>query len=302
MRNPNLSYLLAALQAAAVCLCPTSVEAQLLPSDVGATVSGFQDDFDGGTLNPNWVVRGASVFSVGGGMLHVTSTIGDPNHLLYELGGYNNSVQEVLARIRVTNFGSGDAPRAGISAAADTGTSQGINLMFRDEPNPGQRHFEFLDDTRAWGTEFAFAWQNNTWYWLRLRHEPNAASQGGVNDVFGKIWLADGSQAEPAAWQMAYDYTPTRSARTGFAGLAATSTGGTAEVDVDYVLIKASGLPNIVIAPNSFVQTPVAITSQPQSRTVLQCQQVIFDVAFVGTPPFTFQWYKDGVAIPGAIG
>src|SRR6185295_6695635 len=100
MRNPNLSYLLAALQTAAFFLCASTLKAQLLPTDVGTTVSGFQDDFDGGTLNPNWVVRGASVFSVGGGMLHVTSATGDPNHLLYELGGYNNSVQEVLARIR----------------------------------------------------------------------------------------------------------------------------------------------------------------------------------------------------------
>jgi len=300
MRNPNLSFWLAALQGAVLLISPSHLPAQLLPSDVGATVNGFQDDFDGGSLNPSWVARGANVFSVSGGMLHVTSTTGDPNHLLYELGGYNNSVQEVLARIRVTSFGSGDGPRAGVSAAVASGTSQGINLMFRDEPNLGQRHFEFLDDALAWGTELVFAWQNNTWYWLRMRHEPNAASLGGVNDVFGKIWLADGTQAEPAAWQMTYDYTPGRSARTGFAGLAATSLVGTADFDVDYVLIKASGLPSIVVAPNAFVQAPVTITNQPQSRTVLQCQQIAFGVGYSGTSPFTFQWHKDGVAIPGA--
>lgn len=300
MRNPNLSYWLAALQAAAVYLSTPSVEAQLLPSDVGATVSGYQDDFDGGSLNPNWVVHGANVFSVSGGMLHVTSTAGDPNHLLYELGGYNNSVQEVLARIRMNNFGSGDPPRAGISAVTDTGTSQGMNLMFRDEPSLGQRHFEFLDDTRAWGTEFALNWQNNTWYWLRLRHEPNAASQGGVNDVFGKIWQADGTQAEPAAWQMTYDYTPGRAARIGFAGIAATSTSGTAEFDVDYVLIKAAGLPSIVVAPSTFVQTPVAITNQPQNWTAVEGDSVTFTVGVNGNPQPTFQWYRDNVPIPGA--
>jgi hypothetical protein len=200
----------------------------------------------------------------------------------------------------VTNFGSGDPPRAGVSAATDTATSQGINLMFRDEPNPGQRHFEFLDDTRAWGTEFASAWQNNTWYWLRLRHEPNAASQGGANDVFGKIWLADGSQTEPAAWQMTYDYTPGRTARTGFAGLAATSTSGTAEFDVDYVLIKAAGLPNIVVAPNSFVQTPVAITNQPQSQTVVEGGAATFTAGVTGNPLPTFQWFRNEAPIPGA--
>jgi hypothetical protein len=299
MQNLTCSFLLAALLGAAIWLQPSPLQGQLLPADTGTTVSGFQDDFDGAALNPNWAVRGASVYTLSGGMLRVTSTTGDPNHLLYELAGYNNSVQEVLARIRVTNFGSGDGPRAGVSAAVDTATSQGINLMFRDEPNPGQRHFEFLDDARVWGTELAFAWQNNTWYWLRLRHDPNAASLGGVNDVFGKIWLADGSQAEPAAWQFTYDYTPGRSARTGFAGLAATSAGGTAEFDVDYALIKAAGLPNIVVAPNTFVQTPVMITNHPQSQHVLQCSSVVFTVGYNGTPPFAFQWFKDGGTIPG---
>jgi len=300
MRISNLSFWRAALLGAALSFDLIPVSAQLLPTDVGATVNGFQDDFDGASLNPNWVVRGASVYSVSGGMLRVTTTVGDPNHLLYELGGYNSSVQEVLARIRVNSFGTGDPARAGLSAATDAATSQGINLMFRDEPNPGQRHFEFLDDTRAWGTELAFNWQNNTWYWLRLRHEPNAASLGGVNDVFGKIWLADGSQAEPAAWQMTYDYTPTRSARTGFAGIAATSTGGTAEFDVDYVLIKASGFPGIVVAPNTFIQTPVTITNQPQSQTVVEGSSVTFTVGAAGSPFPAFQWYRNDITISGA--
>ena len=50
----------AAFLGAAVCFHPARLQAQLLPSDVGATVSGFQDDFDGGALNANWVVRGAN--------------------------------------------------------------------------------------------------------------------------------------------------------------------------------------------------------------------------------------------------
>ncbi len=300
MQNPISSFLSAAFLCVAGAFSSTTLEAQFLPGEVGSTVSGYQDDFDGATLNPNWMVRGANVFSVSGGLLHVTSTTGDPNHLLYELAGYNGSLHEVLVRIRVNNFGTADGPRAGVSAAVDPGSSQGINLMFRDEPNPGQRHFEFLDDTRAWGTEFAFNWQNNTWYWLRLRHEQNALSQGGVNDVFGKIWLADGSQAEPAGWQMTYDYIPARSTRSGFAGIAATSLGGTAEFDVDYVLIKAQGLPAIVVAPNSFVQMPVMITSQPQSWTAMPGEAATFNVSASGIPQPAFQWYRGNVAIPGA--
>jgi hypothetical protein len=266
--------------------------AQQVPLDVGTTVAGFQDDF-AGALNPNWVVRGANVYSVSGGMLRVASASGDPNHLLYEVAGYDNTIQEVLVRIRVTNFGSGDGPRGGIATGIDPATSRGINLHFRDEPALGQRHIEFLDDALAWGTEFPFAWQNNVWYWLRLRHEPNAASQGGVNDVFAKIWLADGSQPEPAAWQAAYDYIPTRTTRTGFAGITACSLGGTAEFDVDYLLIKATGLPNITVAPNAFVQTPVAITNQPQSMTVLDCRPVTFTVGASGNPVPTLQWFRN---------
>ena len=83
-----------------------SARAQQLPADVGATVTGYQDDFDGAALGPGWTVRGQNVYSVSGGMLHVTSAGGDPNHLLYEVGGYDNTVQEVLARIRVNNFGT----------------------------------------------------------------------------------------------------------------------------------------------------------------------------------------------------
>ncbi|MCI0746497.1 MAG: lamin tail domain-containing protein [Verrucomicrobia subdivision 3 bacterium] len=275
-------------------------DAQFLPNDVGTTVAGFQDDFDGGSLNPNWVLRGVPVFSVSDGLLRVTSTLGDPNHLLCELPGYNTSVQEVLARIRVTDFGTGDPSRGGVAAAVASGNSQGINWLFRDEPNPGQRHIEFLDDARAWGTELSFSWQNDTWYWLRLRHEPNAPSLGGVNDVFGKIWLADGSQPEPAAWQATYDYTPARSARTGFAGITATSLGGTAEFEVDYVLIKASGLPNITVAPTAFTSVPVAITNQPQSQTVVEGSSVTFSVGARGNPPPTFQWHRNNTPIPGA--
>src|SRR5436190_3693998 len=239
------AFILAALLRLSV----VSAFAQQVPLDVGTVVAGYQDDFTGTSLNPSWTVRGASVYSVSGGMLHVTSGSGDPNHLLYELGGYNNTVQEVLVRIRVTNFGSTDGPRGGIATSVDAATSQGIDLHFRDEPSLGQRHIEFLDDSRAWGTEYTIVWQNNTWYWLRLRHEPNAASQGGVNDVFGKIWLADGSQAEPAAWQNLYDYIPSRTARTGYAGIAAGSSGGASEFGVDYILIKACGLPSVTVAP-----------------------------------------------------
>jgi len=249
-------------------------------------------------------VLGANAYTVANGMLHVSTPAGDPNHLLYQVAGYDNSVQEVLARIRVTNFGTGDGPRGGIATTVDPNASPagGIDLHFRDE-NFG-RHIEFLDDGLVWGTEYYLspAWQNNVWYWLRMRHEPNAASQGGAtNDVFGKIWLADGSQAEPAAWQDVFDYIPARTARTGYAGIVAGSLGGTSEFDVDYILIKAAGLPSIVVAPAAFplVQTPATITNQPADLTVTELSTASFSVGVSGNPPPTLQWYTNGAAISG---
>ena len=99
-----------------LCLClgiatwPTPARAAFAPSEVSTVVNGVQDDFDGTSLRTNWFVRGRSVFTVSDGMLHVGTATGDPNHLLYERATYNNTVQEVLARVRVNRFGTGDSP------------------------------------------------------------------------------------------------------------------------------------------------------------------------------------------------
>jgi hypothetical protein len=274
---------------------------QQLPLDVGTAVNGFQDDFDGTTLNSNWVVAGVNVFSVSGGLLHVNSATGDPNHLLYELPGYNDSIQEVLARIRVLSYGAGDLVRGGVGVGVNPSTTQGINYLFRENTSDGETalHLAFLNDLVAWGPVQNFIWQTNTWYWMRLRQEPNAPSLGGVNDVFGKIWLGDGTQAEPASWQLTWDYTPGEAERTGFAGITASS-GGAFQFDVDYILIKASGLPTIVVAPNAFVQVPAAITNEPQSEAVLELLPASFTVGASGNPAPSYQWFMDGTALGGA--
>jgi hypothetical protein len=45
---------------------------------------------------------------------------------------------------------------------------------------------------------------------------------------------------------------------------------------------------------------PASITSQPQTQTVNEHQSVTFRFGYDGTPPFTFQWYKDGASIADA--
>jgi len=51
-----------------------------------------------------------------------------------------------------------------------------------------------------------------------------------------KFWPADGTESEPADWQITWD----RPEHSGFAGLTGGS-GGLSEFEVDYVLIKAAG-------------------------------------------------------------
>lgn len=45
-----------------------------------------------------------------------------------------------------------------------------------------------------------------------------------------------------------------------------------------------------------------SIVSQPSSVTVAMCQSATFAVAVSGTPPFNYEWVKDGVPVGGAAG
>ncbi|MCX8157827.1 MAG: lamin tail domain-containing protein, partial [Verrucomicrobiae bacterium] len=275
------------------------------PLDIGTQLNGYQDDFRGPTLNPAWQVQGASVYFVSNGVLRVFSASGDPNHLYYAAAGASGTTQEVLARIRILNLGTGDPVRCGVAVCIEpTAPSQpgGINFLFRDHTGEGQtgRHVSLLDDLRAWGPGYTGSFQLNTWYWMRLRQEPNA--QGGSADVFAKFWRADGSEPEPANWQMTWDYIPARAARNGYPGISASSSGGLAEFEVDYILVKSAGLPVILANPDAFpaVQLPVTITNQPQDIVVNELQSATLQVQAEGYPPLTYRWYKNGQLLSGA--
>ncbi|WCJ60055.1 lamin tail domain-containing protein [Fontisphaera persica] len=275
------------------------------PVEIGTQVNGYQDDFRGTTLAPAWQVQGASVYFASNGVLRVFSASGDPNHLYYAAAGASGNPQEVLARIRLLNLGTGDAVRCGVAVGIEpTAPSQagGVNFLFRDHTGEGQtgRHVSLLDDLRAWGPGYTGAFNLNTWYWVRLRQEPNA--QGGTTDVFARFWRADGSEPEPANWQLTWDYIPARAARSGYAGITASSSGGLAEFEVDYILIKAAGLPSILVNPDAFpaIQLPVSITHQPQDVVVNELQSATLQVQASGFPPLTYRWYKNGQLIPNA--
>ena len=261
-----------------------------VPADFGQTVNGFQDDFTGATRDPNWQAfgPGGDRYEQMDGILYVSPSVGDPNHLLYMKPGYSNDVQEVLARIRVTAFQTNhDYPRGGIAVGVRTNTadlSRGLDLHFRDSSGQAvggrNRHFRFLDDLRAWGPGFrpdlpTGDWANNTWYWMRMRLDKKA---DGTNDLFGKVWLADGLTPEPSAWQLKWQDTgvvggvnpiPTNPLRAGYAGISGSSVDGSGNglghLEVDYILIKAAGLPQINVdfkrtAPAATVPEFIGIT------------------------------------------
>ena len=96
---------------------------------------------------------------------------GTSSHLLYELPGYDNTVQEVLARIRVLSFESGDDSHGGVAVGVDPATGMGMNYLFQNDKSEVEsgNYFALLDDLAGWGPGQGLAWQAGQWYWLRLR-------------------------------------------------------------------------------------------------------------------------------------
>lgn len=236
------------------------------PAELGQIINGFQDDFSGPVRDPNWlpVGPGGDHYQQMNGVLYVTTMSGDPNHLIYVGPGGSNTTQEVLARVRVIKFGSGDPSRGGIATCVNSNvTGQlgkwiGLNLNIRNNNEnfggvTNVQHFKMLDDLRAWGPQTTYGWSSNTWYWLRLKTDPSKPD--GTNIVYAKTWLADGSAAEPAGWDIKWSNPPTP-VHGGFAGITGTSAGGLSEFEVSYILIKSSTLPpikvNFSVAPLPF--------------------------------------------------
>ena len=237
------------------------------PAELGQTLNGFQDDFKGATRDPNWVAvgPGGDHYVQQDGVLKVFVSDGDPNHLLYMGSGASNTVHEVLARIRVVNFSSGDPARGGLAVNVSTNVAShltdwiGVNLNIRNssEGTPASTvHFKLLDDLRGWGPQTTFAWTNNVWYWMRLRMDPK---MDGTNTAFAKIWVADNATPEPADWQVTWKDTDMPSPKHGgYAGITGCSGGGVGQFEVDYVLIKSAGLPSIKVDFSSSAPGPTA--------------------------------------------
>lgn len=270
----------------------------VLPLDFGRSTAGFQDDFDGRTRNPHWISRPATMdlYLQTNGVLKVPTLQGDPNHLFYEAPGYDSQTHEVLARIKINSHGEGS--RAGIAVGgnpAATHPGESLNLVFvpnaRDLGINAPR-FRLLNDYDAWGPIVAdrnpepVSWELDVWYWVRLRQDKKSTTT--MANIHAKAWRADGLTPEPEQWQADWS----REARSGFAGIQGTS-GGSVEFEVDYFLLKAAGLPQIIPKAAAFPAVPgIVIIRQPISKTVGKGSAATFSAEAVGqyVDDLTFQW------------
>jgi hypothetical protein len=93
------------------------------------------------------------------------------------------------------------------------------------------------------------------------------------------------------------DYRATNVIHNGVSVGTNSGTNGVADTMVFAYRLTIPGLANpLPAAPGN----APAITTQPASQTVAQGANVVLSAGFTGQLPATFQWFKNGVAIPGA--
>jgi len=256
-------------------------------AEYGTTVNGFQDQFQGTSLDPGWTLVGSGVTAtVSGGYLHCSGATSDPSRLMYTGASYDGVTQNVLAMIKVISTSGGSDSRVGVSTS-NTTAGQGMNLMFRGAPSFGI--VSFLNDFIAHGPQNSYTWSTGTWYWMRILHAMNKTGSdplfNGANDVFGKVWPADGATPEPTNYMWAW---ASNDSRSGFAGIQTGSNFATATFDVGYVLIQAQGLPSINVgvyvppappnAPTNLVATYAAATGTTLTWTDNSTDETSFQI------------------------
>jgi hypothetical protein len=74
--------------------------------------------------------------------------------------------------------------------------------------------------------------------------------------------------------------------------------------DVGSYSVRVSNVVSSVVsfAATLSIVTPPSVVTQPSAFSKIQGQTVSFTVSVRGTTPLTYQWLKDGVVIPGAVG
>ncbi len=109
----------------------------------------------------------------------------------------------------------------------------------------------------------------------------------GGTGPFGYQWRKDGL-ALPGATTSTLALAAVQAADAGTYSVVVSNAGGS--------VLSADAL----LTVNPPAPTPPSFTSQPQSQTANQNSPVTFTVGVAGTAPFTYQWRRDAVDLPGA--
>jgi autotransporter-associated beta strand protein len=258
----------------------------------GTAVNGYQDTFQGSTLNSGWqVVGGGSAYSVGSGYLQVTGGP-DPNHLIYAPTGLAGSTNwNVLALVQVNSVGNRAGICVDVPAAGQANSPYGINSLLRsagsNDNGQGGLVDQFLYDYKAWGNALTnpdtskFQWTTGGLYWMRLI--------GSGNNQTAEIWPADGhtpeSQAATGTWNGAGN-----GANTGYAGISADVGGSMANMNVYYALIQNSSMSQILAG----LQGSASAHPLPANSPVLINVGAVLDLNGSSAAPQSLNDYTTG--------
>jgi len=232
-----------AIQAPALTVRRVTVTRLGLPAEAGQTLRGWQEDFSG-ALGPEWSITGddADFFRVADGLLRLSPAPGATRRLLLEQPRPGLESCEILARIRTVGPTPDDGPWGGLALGVDPAARTGLACQLHSNAASG-RGIGLSGDSMPQGPRAGFAWQPNTWYWLRIRHEVRDLT--GAPELQARLWRADGDTPEPEAWLLWWDYYPASAARHGYSGWIAGSVGS--GLESDYFLLKSDALGEITV-------------------------------------------------------
>ena len=196
----------------------------------------WYDDFNRAN-KPDITTEAAYSVKTGGGTWAIESNTlknvgasGDPNKLIITGLGDVNVAVDMLVKINVDSFNTGDESRMGLSCCMDEPSSRGSGycaLLHSDTSGP-----DLLNDLRSWGTSGTYSWSLDTWYYMRFRVTDPEGRLGQT-----KVWSV--GNTEPSSWTVDGNFgsgVARNYGELGFAGSRTTDTTYFDDILIRYVV------------------------------------------------------------------
>jgi formylglycine-generating enzyme required for sulfatase activity len=296
------------------------------PSPIGTDFSGFyrvlQKNTPSGPLGFVWIPPGT--FMMGSPSSEPDRNADESQHTVIFTGGLWMSDHEVIQSeyesitgVNPSYFKDQNRPVENVNwqeAVAYcnvlTKKEQGLGLITMQQSYrlPTEAEWEYAARSGATGAQYGELndiawWAGNSGYPTRLVKQKNP-NNWGLYDMIGNVseWCLDDyyvypkePTTDPAA---SSGFTLTHIFRGGSiydnrAGCRFSSRASTFQS----VRHEGRGF-RVVLNPKPVI--PAAISSQPQSIKLLLGQSARLSVSVVGTPPFSYQWFHNSVAVAGA--